>query len=68
MGSQTVQPPERGAQVSTSTAVRSNSPPPAAAHRSTRTQCPPQSSEPVDHQAYTYGYPPVSGRMFGSGN
>lgn len=68
MGSQTIQSPERGAQVSTLTAVRSNSPPPAVAGRSARTERPPQSSEPADYQAYTYGYPPVSGRMFGSGN
>jgi hypothetical protein len=68
MGIQPIQPPERGAHVSTSTAVRSNSPPPAVAGRLTRTEPPPQSSEPADHQAYRLGYQPASGRMFGSGN
>lgn len=68
MGSQTIQSPERGAQVSTSTAVRSDSPPPAVADRSTRTQRSPQPAELPDYRSYRYGYPPVSGRMFGSGN
>lgn len=68
MGSQAIQPVEPRAQAATPVAVPSNPPPPAIADRPTRAQRLPQSAELPDHQAYTYGYPPVSGRMFGSGN
>jgi hypothetical protein len=68
MGSQTIQPAERGAQSATSAVVPSNPPPPAVADQPCRTQRPPQPAELPDYEAYRYGYPPVSGRMFGSGN
>ncbi len=66
MGSRTIQPVEPRAQAATPATVPSNPSPPAAADRM-RAQHPPQSSEPMDYQTYTYGYPPVSGRMFGAG-
>jgi hypothetical protein len=68
MGSQTIQSAEPAAQAATSAFVPSNPPPPAAAVPPTRAQRPFQPAELPDYQAYTYGYPPVSGRMFGSGN
>jgi hypothetical protein len=68
MGSQVVQPAEPGTQAATSAVVPSTPPSPAVAAGSTRSQRPPHSAELPDYQAYTYGYPPVSGRMFGSGN
>jgi hypothetical protein len=68
MGSQTIQPAAPVARAATPAVVPSSPPQPALADRPTRTQRPSQSSEPADYEAYTYGYPPVSGRMLGSGN
>ncbi len=66
MGSQTIQPVEPRAQAATSAAVSSNPPPPAVADRPAQRL--PELAESPDYQAYTYGYPQVAGRMFGSGN
>lgn len=66
MGSQSIQPVEPRAQAATPEAVPSNPPAPAVADRPAQRL--PQPAESPDFQAYTYGYPPVSGRMFGSGN
>lgn len=68
MGIQTIQPVEPRAWAATPAAVPSNPPPPPVADRPSRAQHLPQPAESPDYQAYTYGYPPVSGRMFGSGN
>jgi hypothetical protein len=68
MGSQVVQSAEPGAQAATPAVVPSTPSPPAAAAGSTPSQRPPQPAGLPDYKAYTYGYPPVSGRMFGSGN
>ena len=66
MGSQTIEPPV--ARATTSAVVPSDPPPPAAAVPPTRAQRLPQPAELPDYRSYRYGYPPVSGRMFGSGN
>lgn len=52
---------------------RSSGPTPAAAQGGCTTGGPPRlpppyGDEPPDYERYSYGYPPFSGRMFGSGN
>ena len=64
MGTQTIQPVEPRAQAAAPAAVPANPPQRAIADQPSRAQRP----ELPDYQAYTYGYPPVSGRMLGSGN
>lgn len=69
MGSQTIKPAAPVARAATPAVIPSNPPPPAAAAVPlTRAQRLPQPAELPDYRHYRYGYPPVSGRMFGSGN
>lgn len=48
-----------------------NSPSPGAANEppaDARPLAPPYGAEPPDYRTWKHGYPPFSGRMFGSGN
>lgn len=71
MGKGTTHPPALAAQAATSRGRTTSSPPSPAVAESPaadkRPLAPPYGAARPDYDKWEYGYPPFSGRMFGSG-